>query len=259
MIIQDFEQFSKWVETAFGLRLTAYKERQMERRILNLIEKTGARDYNTYADLLNKNNQAREQFLQYVTINVTDFYRNPELFETFEKYMVQMAQQNPSGLKIWSAACSIGSEPYTLAMILAKHSIRNAKIIATDLDTVVLAKAKAGEYSAQEMRNVPNEDKHKFFTETIANNYQVSTPIKNYITFKQHDLLKDTYEKQSNIIVCRNVTIYFKPDARDEIYQKFSDALVPGGILFTGATETINFPEQFNLKKIDNFIYQKVN
>ena len=78
------------------------------------------------------------------------------------------------------------------------------------------------------------------------------------VMFKKHDLLKDRYESNCNIIVCRNVTIYFKNDARDEVYQKFADALVPGGILFTGATETINYCENFGLRKIDSFIYEKM-
>ena len=82
--------------------------------------------------------------------------------------------------------------------------------------------------------------------------------MKQRIQFKKHDLLVDSYEKKCDVIVCRNVTIYFKNEARDAVYQKFSDVLVPGGILFTGATETINFSERFGLEKIDSFIYQKI-
>lgn len=257
MIIQDFDQFSSFVESSFGIKLSAYKERQMQRRILNLIEKSGASDYTQYVKLL-ENTDERERFLQYLTINVTDFYRNPEIFSIFEKYMVSIANENNGNLHVWSAACSIGSEPYTLAMILNKHNITKAKITATDLDKVVLQKAKSGIYTKQELRNVNSDDLKTDFNETNDGNYEIKSEFKNCITFKQHDLLKDQYEKNCQIIVCRNVTIYFKPDARDEVYQKFSDALVPGGILFTGATETINFPDKFNLKKIDNFIYQKV-
>ena len=81
--------------------------------------------------------------------------------------------------------------------------------------------------------------------------------MKQKITFKRHDLLKDRYESRCDVIVCRNVTIYFKPDARDEVYKNFAEALNPGGIFFTGATETINNPEQFGLHKVESFIYQK--
>lgn len=255
--MQDFEHFSAWVEREFGLRLSAYKERQMQRRLDNLIIKAGATDYLTYMQLLQNSPQAREQFLQYVTINVTDFYRNPEIFTIFEKHLQTFSKQQT--LKIWSAACSIGSEPYTLAMLLAKHEFNQAQIVATDLDQAVLNQAIIGRYNVHEMRNVPTNDIQQFFEMQPDQKYQVTPSLKRYITFKQHDLLTNEYEKDCQIIVCRNVTIYFKAEARDEVYQKFSDALVPGGILFTGATETINFPEQFNLQKIDSFIYQKVN
>ncbi|EQC81886.1 Chemotaxis protein methyltransferase CheR [Enterococcus sp. HSIEG1] len=108
------------------------------------------------------------------------------------------------------------------------------------------------------MRNVSAAERTRFFDAIEKNQFQIKTEIKRRVHFKQHDLLKDPYNGPFDVIVCRNVTIYFKSDARDAVYQKFSDALVPGGILFTGATETINFAEQFGLKKIDSFIYQKV-
>ncbi|MCM0599947.1 CheR family methyltransferase [Periweissella fabalis] len=258
-MVENFEQFSTWVETTYGLRLTAYKERQMERRLLTLIEKLGLNNFAQYSQLLQTNTQARENFFQYVTINVTDFYRNPEIFEVFEKYLVAYKAKHSTALRIWSAACSIGSEPYTLAMMAAKHQLTNVSITATDLDKAVLATAQAGQYSAVEVRNVPSADLANYFDLIAPNKYQIIPKIQQLVTFKRHDLLGDPYEHNYHFIVCRNVTIYFKPDARDEVYQKFSDALAPNGILFTGATETINFPEKFNLKKIDNFIYQKVN
>lgn len=259
MAIQNFEQFSLWVEASYGLRLTAYKERQMERRLMTLITKLGLSDFEQYAQLLQSDTQAREAFFQYVTINVTEFYRNSEIFEVFENYLRRYCTRSNQALNIWSAACSIGSEPYTLAMLAMKNQLTNVRITATDLDKAVLAIAQAGQYSAIEVRNVPPVELTTCFTLTTPNKYQVNPAIQQLVTFKHHDLLSDPYGHNYDFIVCRNVTIYFKPAVRDEIYQKFSDALVPGGILFTGATESINFPEKFNLKKIDNFIYQKVN
>lgn len=259
MMIQNFEQFSTWVEATYGLHLTAYKERQMERRLLTLIDKLELSGFDQYCQLLQKDPQAREAFFQYVTINVTDFYRNPEIFEIFERYLVAHQATQAGPIRIWSAACSIGSEPYTLAMMATKHQLSNISITATDLDKAVLATAQAGRYSPVEVRNVPGADLVRYFDLVGPNQYQINPRIQQLVTFKRHDLLGDPYGHDYHFIVCRNVTIYFKPEARDEVYQKFSDALAPGGILFTGATETINFPEKFNLKKIDNFIYQKVN
>lgn len=252
----NFDFFNQWVEKKLGIQLEAYKERQMQRRIGNIMEAAGYTTLEEYAKHLEKDPVAKQEFLSHITINVTEFYRNKELFEAFEKQIIALSKETPN-LKIWSAACSIGSEPYTLSMILKNNQISRGKIIATDLDLDILKRARAGRYTTNEVKNVSPADLQAHFTEE-EKEYQVKPHLKAPIQFKQHDLLKDKYEPKCNIIVCRNVTIYFKNEARDEVYQKFSDVLEPGGILFTGATETINFSERFGLKKIDSFIYQKM-
>lgn len=252
----NFDFFNQWVEQRLGIQLGAYKERQMQRRIGNIMEASGYTTLETYAKHLEKNPAAKQAFLSHITINVTEFYRNKDLFEAFEKQIIALSKQTPN-LKIWSAACSIGSEPYTLSMILKNNQIESGKIVATDLDTEILKRAKAGIYSASEVKNVSSKDLAEHFKRE-GEHYQAKAHLKRPIQFKQHDLLKDRYEEKCHIIVCRNVTIYFKNEARDEVYQKFSNVLEPGGILFTGATETINFSERFGLKKIDSFIYQKM-
>lgn len=253
----NFDFFNQWVKNNLGVQLDAYKEKQMQRRITNIMESRGAQTLEAYAELLEKDSIAKQEFLEHITINVTEFYRNRELFDTFEKNLLILQQKFPR-LKIWSAACSIGAEPYTLAMILQKNKIQTAKIIATDIDRAILQKAKAAIYKPSEIKNIPIADRELYFNQLSATEYELKDTVKNQVIFKTHDLLKDRYEENCQVIVCRNVTIYFKNDARDEVYHKFSQSLVPGGILFTGATETINFSENFGLKKIDSFIYQKM-
>lgn len=251
----NFDFFNQWVEKKLGIQLDAYKERQMQRRIGNIVEASGHTTLESYAKHLEQDAVAKQEFLSHLTINVTEFYRNKELFDAFEKQIVALSQTTPE-LKIWSAACSIGSEPYTLSMILKNNQISRAKIVATDLDVDILKRARTGRYTQSEVKNVPTTDLAQHFT-AIDQDYQVKPHVKLPVHFKQHDLLKDRYETKCHIIVCRNVTIYFKNEARDEVYRKFSEVLEPGGLLFTGATETINFSERFGLKKIDSFIYQK--
>lgn len=253
----NFEFFNQWVHTKLGVELSAYKEKQMQRRIQNIMENENVQTLEQYAQLLERDREAKQRFLEHITINVTEFYRNKELFDLFEKHLVRLAKENRS-LKIWSAACSIGAEPYTLAMILKKNQIRTTPIIATDIDQTILSKAREGIYKDNEIRNLPVNEKQLYFEKDEKNLYHISPEIKRQVQFKKHDLLKDRYESNCQVIVCRNVTIYFKNDARDAVYQKFADALVPGGILFTGATETINYCENFGLKKIDSFIYEKM-
>lgn len=252
----NFVFFNKWVEQNLGIRLDAYKEKQMQRRIGNIMTTFGCSTLEEYAKLLERDKTARNAFVEHLTINVTEFYRNREIFDSFEEVVKKTIIPRQTHPKIWSAACSIGAEPYTLAMILERNHI-DGKIIATDIDKVILDKAHEGIYKKSELKNVPSLDLKNYFTQENED-YLVKTNIKKYVTFKQHDLLKDSYEPMCDVIVCRNVTIYFKPDARDKVYHNFSDVLVSGGIIFTGATETINDCEQFGLRKIDSFIYQKI-
>lgn len=251
-----FEKFNQWVLENFGIQLDAYKEGQMQRRITNIMLTSGAKDLKAYSELLAYDQKAKQAFLEHITINVTEFYRNKVIFDGFSKILTQQIFPQFSKPKIWSAACSVGAEPYSIALVLEKNQLTAPKILATDIDHSILKQAQAGIYRATELKNVSKQELAQFFT-LNSEGYQVKPIVKNRVLFKRHDLLRDPYEKQ-HVIVCRNVTIYFKPEARDAVYQKFSDSLVKGGILFTGATETIPFSEQFGLKKIDSFVYQKM-
>lgn len=253
----NFDFFNQWVHQNLGVNLSAYKERQMQRRIGNIMVANHVQSLEEYAQLLARDEQARHAFLEHITINVTEFYRNKELFDMFEQNLLNHIIPNWQHPKIWSAACSIGAEPYTLGMIMEKNHLTPETILATDIDDEILKRARLGQYKASELKNVPPADLQRYFTVDANGVYQVSSEIKRHVTFKKHDLLKDSYPTRCQAIICRNVTIYFKNDARDEVYRKLSDALVPGGILFVGATESINFPEQLHLKKSDSFIYQR--
>ena len=254
----DFTAFYQWVNQNLGLDLHAYKEKQLQRRILTVMKAAGADNLTDYMPLLNKDLELRQQLLDYMTINVTEFYRNPEIFSEFERVLVEYLVPEFKELKIWSAACSIGAEPYTLAMIASKQKIPlSHKILATDIDRPILARAKAGVYKESELKNVSPADREMFFT-TENNLYHLQPSLKEKVRFKEHDLLQSEYEGNFQAIICRNVTIYFKTEARDEIYRKFHQALVPGGIFFAGATETISNPGHLGFKKLSTFIYQKI-
>ncbi|MFT9097159.1 CheR family methyltransferase [Liquorilactobacillus sp.] len=255
---QNFIFFNKWVQENVGIDLDNYKERQMQRRITNIMNSTGAKTIEDYARILEKDRDAYNAFVKHITINVTDFFRNKEIFEIFERCFMQEVVPRFEHIKLWSAACSTGAEPYSLAMILNKNKVRNTSILATDIDDNILARARQGEYAKAELTKVEPGDLLKYFSEIGPDRYAVNKEIKKYVSFEKQDLLGTKYPKNVQVIVCRNVTIYFKLEARDEVYRKFSEALSKGGLLFTGATETINEPSKFNLEKVDTFIYRKV-
>ena len=142
-----------------------------------------------------------------------------------EQVIPELIQKFGKNLKIWSAACSTGDEPYSLVMALSKHlPLSNIKIYATDLDKQVIAKAKVGLYSEKSITSVPDDLKKKFFTK-VGTSYKISDEIKARVEFKEHNLLKDTYPNDYHLIVCRNVLIYFTEEAKDEVFRKFYKSL----------------------------------
>ena len=253
----DFKPLEQWVLRELGIDLTAYKSNQLQRRISSLMSRVGVNTIEEYIRVLKTDLTQRQKFIDYLTINVTEFFRNPEIFDEFEKVIKKyLDYKNP--LKIWSAACSIGAEPYSLAMMLNELTPSvNHKIIATDIDNTILDKAKKGEYSEQEVKTIPKTLMNKYFQKE-GNNYLINNNIKRMVSFKRHDLILDNYDSNFDVIVCRNVVIYFNQDVKDKIYDKFSKSLKKGGILFVGATESIYNYKAFDFEKVSTFIYRKL-
>ena len=254
----EFDEFHKWVHKELGIDLTAYKPEQLNRRINSLMTRVGVSSLQEYTTLIKKDDEQRQKFLDFITINVTEFFRNPELFEEVEKLIKDKLLAERKNIKIWSAACSIGCEPYSLAIIIKKLKAENrTTILATDIDNTILGKAKKGEYTDAEVKNVHKEDLNKYFCEE-NNKYLINNEIKSIVTFKKHDLICDNYDRNFDLIVCRNVVIYFKNEIKQLIYNKFSASLNPGGLLFVGATESIYNYKEFGLEKVSTFVYKKV-
>jgi chemotaxis protein methyltransferase CheR len=160
-------------------------------------------------------------------------------------------------LKAWSAACSTGEEPYTLSMILAEQrALQDAHVLASDIDENALEKARQGVYTDRSIREVPPVYLKKYF-HTENEFYFVSDELKKSIRFKRQNLLLDTFDSGFDLIVCRNVIIYFTDEAKDLLFHKFARALKPGGILFVGSTEQIFNPQVYDLEAADTFFYRK--
>lgn len=201
-----------------------------------------------------------EEFVNYLTINVSEFYRNPEQWKVLESEILpELMKSGNKNLKIWSAACSTGDEPYSLAMVLSKYvPLSNINILATDIDKQVLEKAKLGLYAEKSLAGLPKEYISKYFTKVGNSAYQISNDIKKCVQFKQHNLLKDPYPTGYDLILCRNVLIYFTEEAKEDIYRKFNDTLRSGGVLFVGSTEQIIKYRELNYESKRSFFYMKL-
>ncbi|WP_442594539.1 CheR family methyltransferase [Neobacillus sp. D3-1R] len=253
----DYQLFIKKMKTKTGIDLNSYKEAQMKRRLTTMYEKKGFQSFEEFFVSINNDTSLLNEVLDRITINVSEFYRNAKRWEVLEKKILPSMLERNKRLKIWSAACSTGEEPYTIAMILSKMvSLSQIDILATDIDTNVIARAKLGIYSERSMNEVPEDMKKKYFNKD-GESYRLDDAIKRTVTFKQQNLLSDSFQGPFDLIVCRNVLIYFTEEAKHTLYQKFSNALNKEGIFFVGSTEQIFNQSQYGLETEDTFFYRK--
>ncbi len=257
----DYELFKSKFYSLSNIDLNLYKEKQMKRRITSLVNKYGLTTYCSFLEEIKKNSELYGMFINYLTINVSEFYRNPNQWVLFENRILKdiFKNKNLENIKIWSSACSTGDEPYTVVMILNKYiPLEKINILATDIDVDAIAKAKTGIYSSRNMKDLPKEFVDKHFTKIDSDTYQISEKVRKCVNYKQLNLLEDSYPKGMDIIICRNVLIYFTEEAKNNIMKGFSGALNKDGVLFIGSTEQIMNYQSFNFKPIETFFYQKV-
>lgn len=255
-----YEEFKRDVYRLTDINLNMYKERQMKRRIESLLTRKGFDGFENFYKGMEQDKALLRTFVSYLTINVSQFYRNPNQWENFEQVIIPyLRKQYGDKLTIWSAACSTGDEPYTIAMILSKYvSLDKINIIATDIDEDVLAFAKEGIYPEKSLVDLPKEYLNKHFVKSGNAHYEISDKIKKCVTFKKHNLLEDKYFDNVNMIVCRNVVIYFTDEAKDSVYKKFHSSLCDNGILFIGSTEQILRAKELGFESQRTFFYKKI-
>lgn len=259
-MLGSYEAFKESIFNLTSIDLNSYKERQMKRRIDSLITKHGITSYQSYVITLKEDKTFYDEFINYITINVSEFYRNPEQWKILEDDILPyLFDSFGKKLKIWSAACSTGDEPYSLAMLLSKHlPLKDIKILATDIDRLVIEKAKIGIYHPKNLKDLPLEHRNKYFQELNDKAIKISDDIKACVEFKQHDLLRDPYPEDCDLIICRNVLIYFTDEAKTRIYNSFNKALNQGGILFVGSTEQMLQASQLGFRSLKSFFYRKL-
>lgn len=264
--MEGWPEFKAAILKRTGIDLSAYKERQMLRRITTLMTSHGISDFASYLRLLGKDQAAYHEFLEHITINVSEFFRNPERFaELKERFLPELLARAGGAagggyqLKTWSAGCAAGEEAYSLAILLLEAAPgRSLPVLATDIDANALREAEAGRYPAARLKNVPPDVLERYFTRE-GDLYIVRPALRARVHFRRHDLLRDPYEENFDLILCRNVVIYFTEEAKEKLYARFARALRPGGILFTGSTEQIFQPQRYGLRSVAPFFYERVH
>jgi chemotaxis protein methyltransferase CheR len=254
----DYDKLAEWLKSRTGIDLASYKSVQMRRRLTGLMESLGLCSFQDYIELLEQDPAAFDQFLKRLTINVSDFFRNPERFEALRQSMLPRLLSEREQLLIWSAGCANGSEAYTLAIILhelAPGSLPEQRILATDIDKRSLQQAEQGIYTESELKGLDPKRKERYFRQKDRN-FQVRDLLR-IIEFKQHNLLDDPFPKGCDLILCRNVVIYFTQEAKERLYPRLREALRPGGVLMVGGTEPILRYAEYGFQRLGPGFYRR--
>ena len=255
----EYLQFVEVSRRISAIDLRAYKPTQMERRLRSLLARKQIGGFAPYAELIARDRENRLEFERYVTINVTQFYRDPVHFNELEQALRRRVRA-AGPLRVWSAGCSNGSEPYTVAMILATIApgLRH-QIHGTDIDEASLCQARLGSgYSHDDLATLPDAYRSKFVTlEAGRDTFAISPVLRAMVTFSRHDLIAERHRSGYDLILCRNVVIYFSHATKYEIFSGFFKSLNPGGLLFIGASEMLTGLREIGYVQQGHGLYQR--
>ncbi|HTI32527.1 MAG TPA: protein-glutamate O-methyltransferase CheR [Miltoncostaea sp.] len=256
----DYERFCGGVKQLCGIDLFQYRPGQMERRLRSFARRSGHGDLDGYLTALKRDVAARSAFLDHMTINVSELFRNPERFLELEQRFIPelLAGARGRGLRVWSAGCSYGAEPYTLAILLKEAGPRLAhELVATDIDETILARAREGYFTDADLQQVTPARRQRWFDRQPDGRMRVKPELRAMVRFGKLDLLKDPYPRTRDLILCRNVVIYFNEDAKERIYDRFFQVLTPGGTLFVGSTERVTDAARLGWERPSTFFYRR--
>ena len=269
----DFGRLRSLIYAQSGIRLGADKKTMLELRIKRRLRSLNLNSFGDYCDYLFGPHGEKEELvhlLDVVTTNKTDFFREPEHFEFLvEKAVPDLVARNQSGrpLLIWSAGCSTGEEPYTLAMMLnefvADHPGFRFRILATDISTTVLAQAERGVFRSEVMEPVPPDLRRRYFMRSRdrdSNVLRVVPELRELVEFRRLNFMDADFglSQKADVIFCRNVIIYFDRPTQERIVQKLAQQLVPGGYAFVGHSETLHDMD-VPLEPVAPALYRKTN
>lgn len=258
MNLAGYPTFRSTVLSVTGIDLDCYKGSQMERRLQAIMRRVGADDLLQYSRMLQADTIRVKEFRDFLTINVTEFFRNPDKFEELRQAVLPELLRRFQRLVMWSAGCSTGAEPYSLAITLDElDPTGQHEVLATDIDEEALKAARNGAFLERDMLEVNPQRRQRYFTQD-GDHWVVRPEIRAKVKFRQQNLLSDAFPADVDLILCRNVVIYFSEEAKFELYRRFHRALKPGGILFVGGTESLLKARELGYAAAAPFFYRAV-
>ncbi len=251
---QLFSKFSKLIFQLSGIYMKDSKIVLLSNRLKKRMKLLNLSTYEEYYNYLLVHKEEYEKFLNVISTNETYFFRSENQLEAFSNMILPLIINRKGYARIWSAGCSTGDEPYSLAIMADTLGVLNkVDILATDINSEVIEKAKKGIYNNRRLKYVDQKILNKYFIKIDDENYKIIPNLTSKINFKNHNLVKDEYPKNLDVIFCRNVMIYFNRDVQKEIVEKFYNSLDNGGFFFIGNAETLYIiSDKFKYLKIGN-------
>ena len=242
-----FQTLMEKITRDSGFRCASYKDKCLRRRIAVRMRAKGARTANEYAGVLDADPREYKRLLRSLTVNVTKFFRNPEVYAAIEKRVIPELWGRGNGLRVWSAGCASGEEPYSVAILLHKYAqetktverLSHVDVLGTDIDNDVLGEAERAFYAESALGETPLGLRDTYFPQT-AGLRSMLPEVRKLTRFQNDDLLAFAPPVSDvQLLVCRNVIIYFEREAQDKLFAEFHRVLAPGGFLVLGKVETL--------------------
>lgn len=263
----EFAELKTLIKRKIGFNCEDYKQAHLKRRLAVRLRANHSRSYKEYAGILLTNETESQRLKETLTVNVTELFRNPETYTSFSKNVLPelfKSKGNNKTIRVWSAGCSNGEEPYSIAIMLREFlgiSIKryDISILGTDIDEDSLKKAEKATYHLKQLEKIGKERLERFFVQNEDYTYSVIDEIQDLVKFRYHDMISGSRLFGFDIIFCRNVTIYFEQALQEKLYLNFYNALNNGGYFVMGKTETLVGPaeELFHPVDVKERIYQK--
>jgi chemotaxis protein methyltransferase CheR len=243
----DFLGLTRKISRERGFGCASYKEKCLRRRIAVRMRARGVHTYDDYARVLDADASEYDRLLDALTINVTKLFRNWEVYASIAANVVPaLWQRQTTRIRVWSAGCSSGDEPYSLAILFHRFAAVNGMlaqlsrvdVLGTDIDRQCLEAAERGQFEEADFNETPEELRQRYFAPSEP--FTVAQAIRAIVRFESRDLLSDVPPRgPHDLIVCRNVLIYFDRETQERLFEMFHQALAPNGFLVLGKVETI--------------------
>jgi chemotaxis protein methyltransferase CheR len=256
--LDEYELFCDGFRNLTQIDLSQYKRGQMERRIRSFASRRGVDDLRTYLGHLRSDAKLLDEFLDRVTINVSQLWRNPEQWTMLARDVLKELS-DAGRIRAWSAGCSYGAEAYTLAALCQEVAPKvRADIRGTDIDRRMVERAREGRFTVDDARSAPAQLLARWF-DRAGDGWQAKSTLRSLVRFEVGDLLRMTLPKEHyDLVLCRNTVIYFNEDVRDELHARIAASIRRGGWFIVGATERVSQPSSHGLELIRPFTYRKV-